>query len=88
MSDALTGQVLCSRELAPRWLRKPKEEMEQPATNICRISVAAFCLNLKKKENICFATSILEIDHKLKACTPNQPDSDPPEARHPDETEL
>ena len=88
MSDALTGRALCGREPAPRRLKKPKKETEQLATNICQISAAAFCLNLKKKENTCFTTSILEIDRELEAHAPDQPDSDPPEACCPDETEL
>ncbi|KAH0553165.1 hypothetical protein GP486_006651 [Trichoglossum hirsutum] len=83
MSRALRG-----RELVPRRLKKPKEEPRQPAINICRISAAVFYLNLKKKENICFATSILEIDRELKARAPDQPESDSPKARRPNETKL
>jgi hypothetical protein len=88
ISDALTGWALRGRESAPRRLRKPKEETEQSVIDICQISAAAFCLNLKKKENMCFAISILKIDHELEARTPDLPESDPTGARRSDETEF
>ena len=54
-----------------------------PTIDICGITAAAFRLNLKKKENMFFTTSLFELDCELKARDPSEHPSE-----HPSETEL
>jgi transposase InsO family protein/predicted aspartyl protease len=65
-----------------------EEKQSQQPIDICSISAAAFRLNLRKKENVCFATSIFEIDRELEARAPTRPDSYSKGARRPEETEV
>jgi len=63
---------------------------QTPATNICGISAVAFKMNLQKKENEAFVTSLYEISRELEAS--QAPDLAPEEApaslQQPYETEL
>jgi hypothetical protein len=70
MCNELEGQAIRSQEPAPHRPIEDKEELRQPIIDICRISAAAFQLNLWKKKNTLFATSIFEIDRELEAQAP------------------
>ncbi len=52
---------------APLGLR-PTRDFQRPTIDICQITANAFHLNLKKKDNEFFTTSLYEIDRLLKEC--------------------
>jgi hypothetical protein len=72
---------------APLGLR-PTKESPKPTIDICQITANAFHLNLKKKDNKLFTTSLYEIDRLLR----ERQDKDTPERgpleQQADEIEL
>ena len=87
MSDELAGRAPCGETSTPQRLRRQEEK--KPTIDICRITAAAFRVNLHRKDNELFRTSIFEIDRELTAREPtNEDDGTPAGAQRPDETEL
>ncbi len=69
---------------APLGLR-PTRDFQRPTIDICQITANAFHLNLKKKDNEFFTTSLYEIDRLLKE---RQETEDPERVRGPLEQRL
>src|SRR4051794_21149624 len=67
-----------------------KKEVVKLTIDICGISAMAFQANLKREENIFFATSLFEIDYELTARTPDTQatEGDTKDLQQPNEMEL
>src|SRR3954453_5512360 len=72
----------------PRQVKK--KEVVKPTIDICGISAVAFQMNLKREENIFFATSLFKINCELTAHTPDTQatEGDTKNLQQPDEIEL
>ena len=94
MHDELKGQLQPKKEhKAESACCRPavaKEKLDYSSIDIFRISVAAFQLNLQKKENTLFVTSIFEINKELEAqkSTVRETSSTLVSAQQPEETEI
>ena len=91
MYAKLRGKLnACNEPLRLPQARRQINGQEKPTIDICSISVAAFRLNLKRKENTFFATSLFEIDRELEAHIPKDQTSEgiSKDDQQPDEIEL
>ena len=64
--DALEDEAPREAQSALRRVKQKQERIKKPSIDICRITAAAFRINLKRKENVFFTTSLLEIDRELR----------------------
>jgi hypothetical protein len=90
MREELGGRVLQSKEAGPRRPVQENKKPRGPAIDICGITAAAFRVNLRRKENVLFATSMYEIDRELETREPiaSEEGEVPAGTRRPDESEL